>query len=54
MFLSYLRESDRPAFDRMMNAILDGRPFVEAVTVGYHDDVRSLWEAFIKSSSDRK
>jgi hypothetical protein len=54
MFLSYLRESDRPAFDRTMNAILDGRPFVEAVTVGYHDDVRSLWEAFIKSSSDRK
>ena len=54
MFLSYLRESDRPAFDRMMNASLDGRPFVEAVTVGYHDDVRSLWEAFIKSSSDRK
>jgi len=54
MFLNYLRESDRPAFDRMMNAILDGRPFAEAVTVGYHDDVRSLWEAFIKSSSDRK
>jgi len=54
MFLSYLRESDRPAFDRTMNAILDGRPFVEAVTVGYHDDVRSLWEAFIKSSSDRR
>jgi hypothetical protein len=54
MFLSYLRESDRSAFDRMMNAILDGRPFVEAVTAGYHDDERSLWEAFIKSSSDRK
>lgn len=54
MFLSYLRESNRPAFDRMMNAILDGRPFVEAVTVGYHDDVRSLWEAFLKSSSERK
>ena len=54
MFLNYLRESDRPAFDRMMNAILDGRPFVEAVTVGYHDDVRSLWQAFINSSSDRK
>ena len=54
MFLSYLRESDRPAFDRMMNAILDGRPFVEAVTFGYHDDERSLWEAFIKSSSERK
>jgi hypothetical protein len=54
LFLSYLRKSDRPAFDRMMNAILDGRPFVEAVTAGYHDDPRSLWEAFIKSSSDQK
>jgi hypothetical protein len=34
----------------MMNAILDERPFAEAVTVGYHDSLRSLWEKFIKSS----
>jgi hypothetical protein len=51
MFVNYLRESDGPAFNRMMNAILDGRAFAEAVTVGYHDDVRSLWQKFIKSSS---
>ena len=50
MFVNYLRESDRPAFDRMMKAILDARPFTEAVTIGYHDNVRSLWEKFIKSS----
>jgi hypothetical protein len=50
MFVNYLRESDEPAFDRMMNAILDDRPFAEAVTIGYHDNVRSLWEKFIKSS----
>jgi hypothetical protein len=50
MFVNYLRESDRPAFDRMMNAILDDRPFTESVTVGYHDNVRSLWQKFIKSS----
>jgi hypothetical protein len=50
MFVNYLRESDRPAFDRMMSAILDGRVFAEAVDVGYHDDVRSLWQKF----SDRK
>lgn len=31
----------------------DGRPFVEAVTVGYHDDGRALWKAFIKSSADQ-
>jgi hypothetical protein len=50
MFVTYLRESDGPAFDRMMNAILDGSPFVEAVTVGYHDDVQSLWQKFVTSS----
>jgi len=50
MFVNYLRESDGPSFDRMMNAILDGRPFTEAVTAGYRDDVRSLWQKFIKSS----
>ena len=54
MFVNYLRELDGPAFDRMMNAILDGRAFAEAVTVGYNDDVRSLWQKFIGSSSDRK
>jgi hypothetical protein len=54
VFVSYLQESDRSAFDRVMNAILDGRPFAEAVDVGYHDDVRSLWQQFIKSSVDRR
>jgi hypothetical protein len=50
MFVNYLRESDRPAFDRMMSAILDDRPFTEAVAVGYHDNVLSLWQRFIRSS----
>jgi hypothetical protein len=54
VFVSYLRGSDEPAFDRMMNATLDGRAFAEAVTVGYHDDIGSLWQKFIKSNSDRK
>jgi hypothetical protein len=49
MFVNYLRESDRPAFDRMMSAILDGRPFKDALTAGYHDDVQSLWEKFLKA-----
>jgi hypothetical protein len=49
MFVNYLRESDRPAFDHMMNAILDGRSFKDAVTAGYYDNVRSLWEKFIKA-----
>lgn len=54
MFVTYLRESDGSAFDRMMNAILDGGAFAEAMTVGYHDDVRSLWQMFRASSPDRK
>jgi hypothetical protein len=54
MFVTYLRESDGPAFDRMMNAILDGSAFAEAMTVGYHDDVQSLWQKFKTSSPDRK
>jgi hypothetical protein len=54
MFVTYLRESDGPAFDRMMNAILDGNALAEAMTVGYHDDVRSLWQRFMTSSPDRK
>jgi hypothetical protein len=54
MFLRYLRESDRPAFSRMMDAILEGRPFAEAVTAGYHTGIRSLWEAFTTSSAYQK
>jgi hypothetical protein len=51
MFVNYLRQSDGPGFDRLMNAILDGGAFPQAVTVGYHDNVQSLWQKFIKASS---
>jgi hypothetical protein len=54
MFVSYLHDSDAPGFARMMNAILDGRPFVEAVDVGYHQDVRALWQKFAPTSAERK
>jgi hypothetical protein len=47
MFVAYLHDSDGPGFARMMNAILDGRPFVEAVATGYQQDVRSLWQKFV-------
>src|SRR5215471_15147190 len=50
MFVSYLRDSNRPAFDRLMNAILDDRPFTEAVAVDYDGDVRSLWQKFTRST----
>jgi hypothetical protein len=53
MFVNYLHESDKPAFDRMLGAILDGRSFAEAVDAGYHDDVRALWRKFVASGADR-
>jgi hypothetical protein len=54
MFVSYLRESDGPAFDRMMNDILDGHPFAEAIGAAYHDDVRFLWQRFVESDVGQK
>jgi hypothetical protein len=54
MFVSYLHDSDAPGFARMMNAILDGRPFVEAVAAGYHQDVHFLWQEFAQTSAERK
>jgi hypothetical protein len=54
MFVNYLRQSDEHAFDRMMSAILDGRAFKEAVDVGYHAEVRSLWRRFIESNANGK
>jgi hypothetical protein len=54
MFVTYLRELDGRAFDRMMGAILDGRAFAEAVSVAYHDDVQSLWQKFAQTSAERK
>jgi hypothetical protein len=46
MFVGFLHDSDTPGFARMMNAILDGRPFVEALDAAYHQDVQSLWQQF--------
>ena len=52
LFVSYLQE-DKPAFDRMMSAILDGRAFADAVSEGYHSDVRTLWRKFVEVSANR-
>jgi hypothetical protein len=54
MFVTYLHDLDGPGFTRMMNTILDGRPFVEAVDIGYHEDVHSLWQKFATTSAERK
>jgi hypothetical protein len=54
MFVSFLRDSDGPAFALMMTAVLDGRPLAEAVNVGYHEDVQSLWQKFVQASHQQK
>ena len=51
MFVSYLHDADGPGFARMMNAILDGRPFAEAVNAGCHQDVHSPWQKFAQNSN---
>ncbi len=54
MFVTYLRDSNGAGFTRMMNAILDGRPFVEAVAVGYREDIQSLWKRFARLGAAKK
>jgi hypothetical protein len=49
MFVGFLRDTNPAAFTTMMQAILDGRPFAEAVETGYHSDVEALWLRFVKS-----
>jgi hypothetical protein len=54
MFVSYLHDIDPPGFARMMNAILDGRSFAEAVDAGYRQDVHVLWQKFAQAGAERK
>jgi hypothetical protein len=53
MFVSYLHDSDGPAFSRMIGAILDGRTFAEAIAASYHADLQSLWQTFALSCVDK-
>jgi hypothetical protein len=49
LFMTFLRDTNPVGFSHMMNAILDGRPFAEAVTSGYETDLHSLWLRFVQS-----
>jgi hypothetical protein len=53
MFATFLHETNPAGFGRMMDAILDGRPFTEAVTTGYETDPQTLWSRFVQSASAR-
>jgi hypothetical protein len=50
MFVRFLYKSNPDGFGRMMNAILDDRPFVEAVATGYGIDLQTLWLRFVHST----
>src|SRR5262245_46275905 len=49
LFVAFLHETNPVGFARMMNAIIDGRPFAEAVTTGYETDLRMLWLHFVQA-----
>jgi hypothetical protein len=52
MFVAWLHDSDTPAFGRMLDAVLGGRPFVQAVDAGYRQDVHSLWQKFAQAGAE--
>jgi len=49
LFVTYLHDSNPAGFARMMAAILDGRPFAEAVKTGYEADLPALWLQFTRA-----
>jgi hypothetical protein len=51
MFVTFLHDADPPGFARMMDAILDARPFAEAVRTGYRADLQTLWSRFVQTMS---
>jgi hypothetical protein len=50
LFVTFLHESNPVGFAHMMNAILDGRSFAEAVTAGYETDLQTLWLRFVQAA----
>jgi hypothetical protein len=51
MFVAFLHDTNPAAFDLMMQAVLDGRPFAEAVETGYHTGLERLWLRFLRSAA---
>jgi hypothetical protein len=51
LFVAFLHQTDTAGFARMMDAILDGRPFAEAVTTGYGTDLQTLWLRFVEAAA---
>ena len=51
MFVTFLHGTNAAGFARMMNAILDDRPFADAVAAGYEADLQTLWLRFVQGAS---
>src|SRR5262249_59797076 len=49
LFVTFLHETNPVGFARMMNAILDGRPFAEAVTTGDETEPEILWSRVVQA-----
>ena len=52
LFVTFLHDTNPVGFARMMNAILDGLPFAEAVTAGYETDLHTLWLRFVQAKEN--
>jgi hypothetical protein len=52
LFVAFLHDSDPAAFARMMDAILEARPFAEAVTAAYGADLPALWARFAPAKAN--
>jgi hypothetical protein len=50
LFVTFLHDRDPAGFARMMAAVLDGRPFAEAITAGYGTDLQALWAGFVRTN----
>jgi hypothetical protein len=54
LFVTFLHDTNPAGFGRMMDAILDGRPFAQAVTTAYGADLLTLWLRFVQATSNSR
>jgi hypothetical protein len=50
LFVAFLHDTSPAGVARMMDTVLDGHPFAEAVMVGYETDIDALWTQFLQAS----
>jgi hypothetical protein len=50
LFVTFLHDRDPAGFARMLAAVLDGRPFADAVTAGYGTGLLRLWADFVRAN----